>query len=191
MIYALLAWLTVATITDIRFGRIFNAITYSGIVFALGVNALGSAAVYVQWSQPDRLGAFGVIGLGQALAGLAVCGLVMVACYVFFPIGGGDVKLVAMMGAFLGPEKGIMAMLWTFVLGACLALVVLVWRHGPVWLVGLALRRLLGWLRFGPFSSATPEENAALQPTLFLAPSACLAVLIVHTGWAEWLLAGR
>ena len=33
-------------------------------------------------------------------------------------VGGGDVKLIAMLGAFLGPEQGITAMLWTFVCGA-------------------------------------------------------------------------
>ena len=32
-----------------------------------------------------------------------------------FKVGGGDVKLIAMLGAFLGPEQGITAMLWTFV----------------------------------------------------------------------------
>ena len=36
----------------------------------------------------------------DCVGGLLTCGLLMVVCFVFFPgIGGGDVKLMAMIGA--------------------------------------------------------------------------------------------
>jgi len=102
-----------------------------------------------------------------------------VVCFVLFKVGGGDVKLIAMLGAFLGPDRGVEAMLWTFVLGACLGLIVLVWRVGPLRLVADVGRHLLWLLRLGRFQPLTPEQRAALQPPLFLAPAALAAAVIV------------
>src|SRR5438270_468124 len=69
-------------------------------------------------------------GLEDSLKGFAVCGGLMLVCFVFFGIGGGDVKLIAMMGAFLGFYRGVEALLWTFVLGAAAGLAILIWRVG-------------------------------------------------------------
>ena len=124
----------------------------------------------------DRLGHVGLLG---SLAGLLACGLLMLVCYVFLHVGGGDVKLLAMMGAFLGPERGIEAMLWTFVLGACAAILVLVWRVGA-WRLAMRAMRQLGYtLRLGRWPGLTPEERAQLQPPLFLAPAALGAVVVM------------
>ena len=71
-------------------------------------------------------------------------------------------------------------MLWTFVLGGCMGLIVLIWRVGPVRLLVRAIRQVLWTLRLGRWSPLTPEERAQLQPPLFLAPSALAAVLIVQ-----------
>lgn len=188
MVYILLLFLTAAVVSDVRTRRIFNWITYPGILAGLLLNGLGDLALMAGWASLSWMQTWGVIGLGQAVTGFLACGLVMVACYVFFRIGGGDVKLIAMMGAYLGPEDGIIAMLWTFVVGACVALSVLVWRVGPVRLLMHLGRRLMGWLRVGYWGALTPEEQKALEPTLFLAPSAWLAVVIVHFRVVERLL---
>ncbi|ASV73852.1 Type IV prepilin peptidase TadV/CpaA [Thermogutta terrifontis] len=188
MVYILLLFLTAAVVSDVRTRRIFNWITYPGILAGLLLNGLGDLAVMAGWASSSWMQTWGVIGLGQAVTGFLACGLVMVACYVFFRIGGGDVKLIAMIGAYLGPEDGIIAMLWTFVLGACVALSVLVWRVGPVRFVMHLGRRLMGWLRVGYWGALTPEEQKALEPTLFLAPNAWLAVVIVHFRVVERLL---
>ena len=50
----------------------------------------------------------------------------MLVCFVCFQIGGGEVKLIAMIGAFVGPEFGVQVLLWTLVLGALSAIVT--WR---------------------------------------------------------------
>ena len=46
----------------------------------------------------------------------------MLVCYVFFPggVGGGDVKLIAMMGAFLGLSAGFDGMSGVEIMGALL-----------------------------------------------------------------------
>ena len=73
---------------------------------------------------------------------------------------------IAMLGAFLGPEQGIEAMLWTFVLGGCIGLIVLVWRVGPVALLGRVFRQIVWTLRLGLWQPLTEAERRQLQPPL-------------------------
>ncbi len=184
----LLIWLAAAVATDVTLGKIFNAITYPGMVAAIAFNALGSAGVASGWWPPKAAAAWGWVGLWASVLGLLACGLVMVACYVFFRVGGGDVKLIAMIGAFLGPDQGILVMLWTFVLGACAGLILLVWRLGPVRLAASVARHVLWSIRLGGFHPLTPEQRRQLEPPLFLAPSALIAVIVVRFEVAERLL---
>ena len=181
----LLALVLVATVTDVARHKIYNWNTYPGILAALVANALGSAAV--RWGGADaaRLGGWGWIGGELSLYGLLLCGLAMVVCFVCFQVGGGDVKLMAMLGAFLGPQQGLVAMLWTFVLGACAGLIVLIWRVGPWQLLVQSTRHILWTLRLGRLVPLLPEERAQLQPPLFLAPSTLVAVVIVQFRLAE------
>jgi len=184
----LLILLAASVVTDVAWGKIFNWITYPGIVSAIVLNGVGSLGLAAGWWSRDSAAAAGWIGTTACLMGLAACGLVMVACYVFFRVGGGDVKLIAMIGAFFGPEQGVVAMLWTFVLGACAGLILLVWRLGPIRLLASVTRHLLWSIRLGGFNPLTPEQRKQLEPPLFLAPSAFFAVIVVRFELAErWL----
>ena len=166
----LLLAVSVATATDLWRHKIYNWTTYSGILAALVTSAT---------SLSDT-------PLSQSVVGLSACGLVMLVCFVMFRIGGGDVKLIAMIGAFLGPEQGITAMLWTFVLGGCVGLIVLIWKVGALKLIGRTLRQMLYTLRLGSWNPLSDEEKAMLQPPLFLAPCALAAVIIVRTGLMDY-----
>jgi prepilin peptidase CpaA len=105
----------------------------------------------------------------------------MLVCYVLFHVGGGDVKLMAMLGALVGVEQGVEVLLWTFVLGACSGLVLLIWRVGATTLLARAGQRLLSVLRLGAHTPPLdPEERAPLQTPLFLAPCALAATVIVR-----------
>jgi len=184
----LVGLLAVAAATDLWRHKIYNGTTYPGMIAALGLNALGWLLAETAAVDARILESLGWIGVGQSLFGLLACGGVLLVCFVLFKVGGGDVKMMAMLGAFLGPEQGIEAMLWTFVLGACAALIVLVWRVGPWRLAAGTLRHLLWMLRLGGWSPLGPEQRAQLQPPLFLAPSALAAVLIVRFSLLEWLV---
>jgi prepilin peptidase CpaA len=174
----LLGLVLVATATDFRRHKIYNWTTYPGILFALALGAMVDLLTRCGAAdRPVRL--LGSVGVKESLIGLLVCGGLMLVCFVVLQVGGGDVKLVAMLGAFLGPERGIEAMLWTFVLGAGVALVVLIWRVGPGRLLAHLFRCLLWMLRLGPRVALTADERRRLQPPLFLAPSALAAVVIV------------
>lgn len=176
----LIVLLLIASVTDIIGHRIFNWTTYPGILAALGFNGLGAVLKSTGMANSPTLTQLGWIGLPESFFGFLICGLVLLVCFVFFKVGGGDVKLMAMMGAFLGVERGVEAMLWTFVLGGCLALAVLIWRVGPLQLAIRVLRQVLWTIRLRWWCRLSDEERLQLQPPLFLAPNALLATLIVQ-----------
>ena len=138
----LLGLTLVAAATDVLRSKIYNWNTYGGILAGLALSAVGSAWLWADGAAKERLAYWlGSPALTDSVGGLLTCGGLMIVCFVCFPgIGGGDVKLMAMVGALLGTEKGLEALLWTFVLGACFSLIVLVWRVGPVTTVSRVVR---------------------------------------------------
>ena len=99
---------TAAAWTDIRSRRIPNRLVFAG------------AGIGLIW----QLTAGGVEGLLAALGGMGVGLAVMVPFYVLRAMGAGDVKLMTMVGAFLGPVGTFSAALLTFVVGGVLAVVI-------------------------------------------------------------------
>jgi prepilin peptidase CpaA len=109
-----LAWAIAAAIADYRTGTIPNRLLISG---AAAVLCVGVATAAADGGWP---------GLGARLLslafGLLACGAVPLALYLCGALGGGDVKLLALCGAGLGPVIGMQAELYAFTLGALLAL---------------------------------------------------------------------
>jgi prepilin peptidase CpaA len=167
----------IAAVTDATRHRIYNWTTYPGILAGLLLAALGAAW---EWAAPESAAGWqafiGWIPLGDAFAGLLVCGLLMVLCFVFFPTGGGDVKLLAMVGALLGLEKGLEVLLWTFVFGGCVGLTILIWRVGPWSLAKRAWQLLISVLTLGIALRPPAAERRELQLPVFLGPCAAVAV---------------
>mgnify|MGYP002530094595 CR=1 FL=1 len=108
---ALLLLLIVAAWTDYKHKKIRNWNTYPGICLGLIINSTGHGITLSGWA-----------GLQDSLTGFLACGFIMLFSYVLFNVGGGDVKLLAMMGAFLGLEPGVLALLWTFSVAFCFAI---------------------------------------------------------------------
>ena len=177
----LLFFMLIATITDARLGKIFNWTTYTGIVIAVIL-----ALIATLGDQPELS-----IGIEASMLGFLVCGAIMVVCLIFFQVGGGDVKLLAMVGAFLGPQLGIEVLLWTFVIGAAIAVIVLIWKNGVYNLARRVIQQMMLKLSIGSWDPLTEEEEAQMKSTLYLAPSALLATVIVQFSlvnvMAEWL----
>lgn len=179
-IVLLFALLILATVTDARERRIYNWTTYPGMIAALAINAIGSLLERQGLASETLQSWMGWIGLGESVIGWLACGGVMLVCFVFFRIGGGDVKLMAMVGAFLGLDRGLESLLWTFVIGGCVGLIVLVWRVGAWRLLARVIRHLAYMLRLGSWLPLGPEERRELQPPLFLAPCALAGVVVVQ-----------
>jgi prepilin peptidase CpaA len=174
----LAALVITAAITDAARHRIYNWTTYTGMLAGLALAALGWA-----WeaAAPETAAAWrpwiGWLAMSDALAGFVVCGLLMVVCFVIFPIGGGDVKLLAMVGAMAGLEKGLEVLLWAFIVGGCAGLVVLIWKFGIVALLTRAVQLVVGVLSLGTVLRVPNREQEALKLPIFLGP--CVAVALV------------
>lgn len=116
-----------AGVIDARSGRIPNALTFPMLGAAIAARTLLE----------------GASGLISSLAGALLVGLVPYLLFVLSKgrgIGGGDVKLFAALGAWLGPSLGMEAQLLGFVCLSLGALGLLAWR-------GQLLRVLFGVLR--------------------------------------------
>lgn len=184
----LLVPLSVAAVTDVRSHTIYNWTVYPGIVLALIISLIATLAGrdMIQGSASD-VAWFGTPDVWSALFGFLSCGSIMLVCYVFFPggLGGGDVKLLAMIGAFLGTGEGLEVMLWTFVLGGCFGLAMLVWQVGFFQLIARMAKRVKSVVTARSWIPLTDEEREPLQVRLFLSPAALIAVVIVRFGLIE------
>jgi Flp pilus assembly protein protease CpaA len=185
---AMLLGLTlVAAATDVLRRKIYNWNTYGGILAGLVLSAVRSVWLPADGTAEARLWQWvywpGAPELRGSVFGLLTCGGLMVVCVACFPgIGGGDVKLLAMIGALMGWDEGLEALLWTFVLCACFSLIGLVWRVGPVTTVSRVVRLMATRMRLPWFVPLSDEERKVLKPPIFLAPSALAAVIIVRFG---------
>ncbi|MDZ4817797.1 MAG: A24 family peptidase [Planctomycetota bacterium] len=176
----LLFFVALAAYTDLRWRMIFNATTYPGMVIALAINAVGSLIEYQGWASRQVQQAVGWIGLWQSVLGWLACGGILVVCFVFFQLRGGDVKLMAMIGAFLGLREGIEVLLWTFVNAAAIAVILLIWRFGAWQLVRQSWSRVSSAVRLRDMSQLASPPGSPLKTMLDLAPSALVALILVR-----------
>jgi len=107
-IVVLFTLLAIASVSDYRIYRIPNWLTVGGAVFAL----IYKTATAVSPSS-GFLVAFGGLFLGFAL---------MLPLYALRVMGAGDVKLMAMVGAFLGVHETFQAILFAFIVGGIAAI---------------------------------------------------------------------
>lgn len=142
---AFLAMLLVAVIVaDLRSRRIPNRLVLLGLLIAVGLHSFSSAG----W------------GLVYALKGALVGFAMLLPLYMLRVLGAGDVKLMAMVGSFLGPVATIGTVLMTLVAGGVLALAVALWNG--VFTVALAnIRALLSNVRVAAFTGASSRVQTS------------------------------
>ncbi len=107
--YAAIAAAGVGAVLDLRWRRIPNWLTGSTLLLGIVANALLR----------------GVDGGVLALAGAAVGLAMLLPFYVLKAMGGGDVKLLAGVGALVGPHALVSVAVYGGVVGGLLSLVVL------------------------------------------------------------------
>ncbi|HJR59029.1 MAG TPA: A24 family peptidase [Vicinamibacterales bacterium] len=140
---AAVALVLVACIPDLRTRRIPNALTLGATVVALAFHAATN----------------GLPGLATSVGGW------LLGAALFFPIfalrgmGAGDVKLLAAIGAWLGPAQVIWVALITSVAGGVLGLLVAAF-HGYL---GKAFTNILGLLMQWRVTGIRPVEKVTLS----------------------------
>ncbi len=180
----LLLVLSIALCTDLATGRISNGLILFGMAGALAFQAVadgGDGVLSV---------AAGGIGLGAAFAGMALGFTALFPFYLLRAMGAGDVKLMMVVGAFLGPLQTVGAVVLTFAAGGVLALAMALWQR--------SLGRMLNNLRFMLTTSmvrAAGGDSHRLEPlqhtagrmpyALAIAAGTLLQLVLVRSGgWA-------
>ena len=117
-----LAIASLACVTDLRTRRIPNVLTFGAAL----------AGLLYQFANG------GIDGLGNGVLGWLVGAVIFILPFALGGLGGGDVKLLAALGAWLGPGDVLWLSLYTGVAGGVMALVVSA-RYGYL---GTAIRNV-------------------------------------------------
>jgi prepilin peptidase CpaA len=155
------AVLLIAGLTDIAQRKVYNWLTYPALFMALTIHLAAQA-----WP-----------GLGFSLTGLVVGGLIFFPAFWVGGMGAGDIKLMAVVGAFMGWKFALNAAVDTAVIGGIAATVFLLVK-------GELLQTLHRSLQL--FSSAgrqtlhqkTPGSSYALPYAVFIALGAAAAFFL-------------
>lgn len=167
-------------LSDLRTGHIPNALTYGG----LGLGAALHFSLLVSARGEELTWSFAALSFARVVAGIVLCGLVPFLLFVRNGMGGGDVKLLAALGAFLGPVTGLEVQLYAFVMVALLAPVRLAYEGRLFSVLGNALSLLRNPL-------LPPEQRRSVAPELMtwlkFGPAVALATGMVT--WLRWRVA--
>lgn len=108
----LLVFVTAAAVNDLLCRKIPNALVLCGIVVALALHC---------WLWPQRMAPLW-------LGGMATGFFLFLPLYVLRGMAAGDVKLIAMVGAFAGPWPVLQICFATFVLGGLMAVLMITYQ---------------------------------------------------------------
>lgn len=113
-----------AAISDARSGRIPNVLTLPLL--------LGALLVHLLWGGPTELLA--------SFGGIVVCGIIPLFLFRRGAMGGGDLKLLAAIGAALGPAQGLEVQAMAYVAAALYSGIILVRRGALITALASAAR---------------------------------------------------
>jgi len=172
----LLALLLAAVTTDLRSRRIPNTLVLAGIALALmahglALSGMGQPLAGASWWAP--------------LAGLATGLAALMPLYLLRALGAGDVKLMAMVGAFVGAPTVLTATLYTLLAGGLLSLAMMFGQGVAPRALANVRFVLIDWavrLRSGPgaftLGAAPLETTAARLPYALAIAAGTVAALV-------------
>jgi len=116
---ALVVLISLAVASDLRASRIPNRLVLWGLLVAVLLHAAALLAGQVPLAGTAAW---------ACIAGMLVGGAALLPLYLLRACGAGDVKLMAMVGSFVGPGVVLSAVLYTLVAGGVLSLAVMALR---------------------------------------------------------------
>jgi len=176
--------LAAAVFTDIHSRKVPNLLVLSGVFAAAGFHAMAAPGAGVLDASS------GAIDLIPAFAGIAVSFAALFPLYALRAMGAGDVKLMMMIGAFLGPLQTLGVVVLTFAAGGILALGMALWQRSFAQLV-MNLRFMLTTSAVRAAGGESPrfeplQQTAGRMPyAVAIAAGTLLQLIIVRSGgWA-------
>ena len=149
--------LLLAVYHDVRSRRIPNRLVLAGALAGLLLNTLLPPGAGLLTAAP------GALGFWPALGGLALGLALLMPMYAIKALGAGDVKLMAMVGAFVGPHSIFFCLLSSLLAGGVLALAVALCQGTLRQAMANAWQLLLqGWLRAA--AGEVPQVGAPAVP---------------------------
>jgi prepilin peptidase CpaA len=158
----------VGAIIDVQHQRIPNWLTYPGIVLGLGLRT-----AFLGWR-----------GLMSGLTGFLLAGGIMFLFYMVRAMGAGDVKLMAGIGALVGPSQAVGVLLATAIFGGLLAIGYALYRRRMM----STLKNVGSVLRFHAWAGAQahPELNLDNPSALRMPYGLAIALGTLYTSVIVW-----
>jgi prepilin peptidase CpaA len=181
LLACLLAW---AVATDVRSRRIPNKLVVLGILSGLALQATVTPGAGL-FSEP-----FGALGLVKAAAGMLLGLVLLLPMYALGALGAGDVKLLAMIGTFLGPLDTVGAGLSSVLAGGLLAVLVALCQGSLRKVAGNVKLMVLGSVLRGMSGGsarvdAAPATTGQLPYAIAIATgTVCYLLLTRYFGWS-------
>lgn len=151
----LLILLLIATWQDIRHYRIPNILVFSG-------TAIG---ILLHTALPHEMGGIGIL---SSLGGLGVGLVILLPLYMLRAMGAGDIKLMATIGAFVGPSSMLIITIYVLLAGGILALSVALLRGRFSKLIDnlkfMLFLRLAGTSTMSPITTENLHQSAGKLP---------------------------
>jgi prepilin peptidase CpaA len=174
IIGTLIILMLIAAWHDIRHYRIPNALVFPGAVAGVLLHAL----------LPQELGGLGIL---TSLAGLGVGLAVLLPLYLLRAMGAGDIKLMAMIGAFVGPTDMLNVTLYILLAGGVLTIGVVLLRGKLAKLINnlkiMLLMRLAGSsIASLPATGMLPESAGKLPYGVAIAAGTLVYLAKTHWG---------
>jgi prepilin peptidase CpaA len=166
VVFALIALLTAAVATDLKSHRIPNLLLWPALSLALMLHMTSG----------------GLDGLVVASGGLALGFAMLLPLYSVGGMGAGDVKLLSIVGSFIGPWGAVAAGVGTMIAGAVFGIAVILWRC--LWPV-LELReaQLLGPLESGARTKLVSRSATRRKPVTYIPYAPAIAAGTLAALW--------
>jgi prepilin peptidase CpaA len=161
VVASIAAGVMAAAVIDIRTRRVPNWLT--ALIASVGVLFAASG--------------IGRVSIGAALGGVAVGLLLTLPGHVFGGLGAGDVKLVAAVGALMGPWPIARTFLYTAIAGGALAVAISLWRRQLTATLGRTASLVMS-----PATVAPMIEHSVTNNRFPYAPAVAVGALIVAIG---------
>lgn len=161
LIVPLLILLLMAVRFDVARRRIPNLLTFSGLLLGISLQA---------WH-------LGLDGLLQGFSGAGVGFGIFLLLYILGSMGAGDVKLMAAVGAFLGPNGAFWAAALTMIAGGAIGILVITLRGGGLAMLKRYWSTLKCFLFTAKWSYVPPRPDEAAATRFPYAPAIALGTL--------------